>query len=208
MKIPGIKEALRLFDEGIKVLMQNHPHYPPSIISTYRVHASLVAFCAEIIASKISGMDSQSAYILGLLHDYGKLLINEEKSGIFHGNAGYDIMSQMGYTDQARICLTHSFSDKDFFIEDYASYPQNELLRARRLIKDIDYNDYDRLIQLSDLLVTGLGLVNLKGRMVFIKDKYHISPLVIKRKYRSALFLKNYFDEKCGCDIHKLLGVD
>ncbi len=208
MKIPSMTEALNLFDEGLKMLSINHPKFPPSIINTYRVHGTLVAFCAEIIASKIPELDGRSAYILGLLHDYGKFIIAEEKGDAFHGISGYEAFLEKGYDDLARICLTHSFPNKKFKIRDYSSYPVKELCKARRLLRKIEYNDYDRLIQLSDMFVAGLGLVNLKDRMNFIRDKYRISTLIIKRKYRDALILKHYFDEKCGCDIYKLLGVD
>lgn len=202
-----MQEALRLFDEGMLQLSQSHPHYPPSILSTYRSHSTLVAFCAEIIASKLPELDSRQAYILGLLHDYGKFIIVEEKGNDFHGISGYDALLKMGYADAARICLTHSFPDKSFSLSDYNSYPKAEIIRAKELLQGIEYNDYDRLIQLADLFTTGLGIINIKERMLFIQTKYHIPPLVIKAKYRTALKLKAYFDEKCDCDIYKLLGI-
>lgn len=202
-----MQEALKLFDNGMQNLAQTHPHLPPSILNTYRTHATLVAFCAEIIASKIPELDCRDAYILGLLHDYGKLVIVEEKGKDFHGISGYEALLKMGYDDSARICLTHSFPNKDFAISDYASYPKTEIIKAKKLLNNIEYNDYDRLIQLSDMFTTGIGIINLKDRMLFLQDKYHISPLIIKQKYRTALKLKAYFDEKCDCDIYKLLGI-
>ncbi len=85
MNIPTMQEALKLFDEGMLLLARTHPHYPSSILNTYRSHATLVAFCAEIIASKIQEMDCRQAYILGLLHDYGKFTIVEEHGKEFVG---------------------------------------------------------------------------------------------------------------------------
>lgn len=207
MNMPTMQEALKLFDEGMLQLAQSHPRYPLSILSTYRSHATLVAFCAEIIASKLPDLDCRQAYILGLLHDYGKFIIIEENGKDFHGISGYQALLKMGYDDAARICLTHSFPNKDFEAREYNSYPKAEVIKVKKLLKNIEYNDYDRLIQLADLFTTGIGIINIKERMLFIQNKYQISPLAIKKKYRVALKLKAYFDNKCDCDIYKLLGV-
>ena len=48
----------------------------------------------------------------------------------------------------------------------------------------------------------------IKDRMIFVKDKYRVSTMVIKRRYRQALRLKNYFDRRCGCNIYRLLGIN
>lgn len=207
MNIPTMQDALKLFDDGMLQLAEKHPYYPTSVLNTYRCHGTLVAFCAEIIASKISELDSRNAYILGLLHDYGKFVIIEENGKDFHGISGYDALSKLGYAAAARICLTHSFPDKNFDISEYNSYPEAEIIKAKELLQDIEYNDYDRLIQLADLFTTGIGIINIKERMLFIQNKYNVSPLIIKTKYRTALKLKAYFDNKCGCDIYKLLGI-
>ena len=68
-------------------------------------HSRVAAYCAERIA-KAAGMDTEKAYVLGLLHDIGR------KFGIkhlAHVYDGYHYMQSLGYGDAARICLTHSF---------------------------------------------------------------------------------------------------
>mgnify|MGYP002508207664 CR=1 FL=1 len=68
-------------------------------------HSRNVAFCASKIA-EACGMNKEKAYILGLLHDIGR------KFGIKHlGHVydGYKYMLSLGYTQVAKICLTHSF---------------------------------------------------------------------------------------------------
>ncbi len=72
-------------------------------------HCRVAAESAEKIASLCS-MDSNEAYILGLLHDIGR------RYGYLHlGHIvkGYQYMLDLGYDEVARICLSHSFPIKD-----------------------------------------------------------------------------------------------
>lgn len=206
MSYPKVSEAFSLLDVLVDGYSKQYSvdSTAPSLL---RQHSLLVAACAEILAAKIHGMDSKKAYALGLLHDYGKV-INEKDNKLFHGLTGYKIMSELGYDEVAKICLTHTFINKDFKHEDYQAYDSKELTACKKLLKNIDYDDYDRLIQLSDMMVTVVGFKTLKERMIYIRDKYNICNLTMKKKYRQVLKLKDYFDKLCGCDVYKLLGVN
>ena len=64
-------------------------------------HCLTAAHCAEKIAHACGDMDSEKAYILGLLHDIGR------KFGVRHlGHVsdGYIYMKQSGYDEVAKIC--------------------------------------------------------------------------------------------------------
>lgn len=76
-----------------------------------------------MIASRIDSIDGQKAYILGLLHDYGKMVRDADNKEYFHGLTGYHEMNRLGFDDVARVCLTHTFPDKDFKYTEY-SYPE------------------------------------------------------------------------------------
>ena len=67
----------------------------------------------RLIASRIDSIDGQKAYILGLLHDYGKMVRDADNKEYFHGLTGYHEMNRLGFDDVARVCLTHTFPDKD-----------------------------------------------------------------------------------------------
>ena len=70
-------------------------------------HSRTAAHCAEKIA-QYSGLNADKAYVLGLLHDIGR------KFGVTHlkhVSDGYTYMTELGYPDAARICLTHSFNE-------------------------------------------------------------------------------------------------
>lgn len=71
----------------------------------------------------------------------------------------------------------------------------------------MELDDYDKLISLCDLLVSNCEYGKIKERMRYIKQKYKVSSLIIKKRYKDFLMLKRYFDEKCGMDIYTLLGI-
>ncbi|MBQ6935142.1 MAG: HD domain-containing protein, partial [Clostridia bacterium] len=68
-------------------------------------HSYNVARLAEKIAEK-SGIDSEKAYILGLLHDIGRRNGDMQAR---HALEGYNYLTSIGFEDGARICLTHTF---------------------------------------------------------------------------------------------------
>jgi HD superfamily phosphodiesterase len=73
-------------------------------------HSRNVALSAKLIAECCNELDSEAAYILGLLHDIGR---REGKMQARHALDGYRFMLEQGYEDCARICLTHTFQCMD-----------------------------------------------------------------------------------------------
>ncbi len=166
-------------------------------------HSRVVAACAERIAARTAGMDPEKAYIVGLMHDIGR------KFGVKHlGHVydGYHYMTQLGYDEAARICLTHSFS-----VPDIGEYIGNmDISREQqREIEDalsvVVYDDYDRLIQLCDSLSGTYGAVDMEVRMGDVKRRYGRYP---QKKWDQNMALKKYFDEKTGTDIYEFLPQD
>ena len=72
-------------------------------------HCRVVARIAKTIA-KESGLDTNRAYVSGLLHDIGRY---EGVMGLRHIYAGYEMMMRKGYDLIAEICLSHSFPYQD-----------------------------------------------------------------------------------------------
>lgn len=163
-------------------------------------HSRVVALCAERIAAACGDMDSEKAYVLGLLHDIGR------KFGVRHmGHIydGYRYMTELGYDEVARICLSHSFSIQR--LEDYVGnwdipVEQQEELRMR--LEEMEYDDYDILIQVCDGLA-GITVVDMEERMADVKRRYGAYP---QDKWDKNLELKAYFEEKMQQDIYKVVG--
>ncbi len=163
-------------------------------------HSRVAARCAEKIAVAAE-MDREQAYVLGLLHDIGR------RFGIRHlGHVsdGYRYMTELGYPAVARICLTHSFNlpTLDVYVgkRDITPEQQGEI---QTLLDGIQYDDYDRLIQLCDCLAGTEGVMDMEARMADVKRRYGFYP---QEKWDANMKLKRYFEEKAGKDIYEIVG--
>ena len=165
-------------------------------------HSRVAAHCAEAIAEK-AGMNSEKAYVLGLLHDIGRRF---GKRHLGHVSDGYTYMMSLGYDDVARICLTHSFNEQK--IEGYVgnfdtSEEETKLIREQLAKAEMD--DYDRLIQLCDAISGAEGVMDIIDRMTDVKNRYgSYDP----DKWNANLQLKSYFEEKMGMDLYVAVEKD
>ena len=162
-------------------------------------HSRIAAQCAEKIATA-AGMDGEKAYVLGLLHDIGR------KYGIkhlAHVYDGYHYMMSLGYDDAARICLTHSFCQPKLavYIGNF-DISKEQQARLQSLLNDIEYDDYDRLIQLCDCLAGSEGVMNMEARMLDVKHRYGFYR---QDKWDTNLWLKAYFEARTGRNIYEIV---
>ena len=185
---PDRKEAHRLLEDALA----SNP-------GPWGKHSEYVALCAQRIADAVE-LNGEKAYVLGLLHDIGR------KFGVYHMPHiynGYHYMTELGYPDVARICLSHSFSTPDFctYIGKYdVTDEQREELR--QLLAQMEFDDYDRLIQLCDCLAGSEGVVDMEARMLDVKRRYGEYP---QEKWDNNIALKAYFEEKCGKSIYDVV---
>lgn len=202
-KYPNIKKAKEIWQEGINFRLE-HSEFPN--LKEYMFHTQGVAKAAKMIASKTQYLNPEKAYVCGLLHDYGKKY-NEFVDMKFHPQVGYEEFMDMGYSDIAGICLSHSFPFKEFNNSDYKSYKPQWLDWVREKLKNYDYDDYDRLIQLCDLFFEGLYMVNIENRFLGIASRYGLSPDDQKLQKMGAINNKAYFDKLCNKDVYEILGI-
>ena len=162
-------------------------------------HSRNVALCAQRIADA-AGMDGKKAYVLGLLHDIGRKF---GKGHLQHVWYGYQYMSELGYDTAARICLTHSFNLKS--MEEYIGkrdVPESQQQEIQDMLDGLEYDDYDRLIQLCDSLAMAEGVADIETRMLDVKTRYGWYP---QKKWDANMALKVYFEEKCGKSIYDVV---
>lgn len=163
-------------------------------------HSRVAAECAGKIASLCKGMDADKAYILGLLHDIGR------KFGIGHLRHvydGYKYMSELGYDEAARICLTHSFCVPD--IQTYIGkfdITEKEQKEVEMALQNTDYDEYDYLIQLCDCLAGSDGVMDMEARMTDVKRRYGTYP---ENKWDRNIYLKQLFEKKTGKNIYEIV---
>ena len=164
-------------------------------------HSRMAAAAAEKIA-KEAGLNSEKAYILGLLHDIGRF---EGVRGLHHTIAGYELMMEKGFDACARICLTHSFPIK--VLEAFSGKKDctdEEQAFIRDFLEKTEYDDYDRLMQLCDAIALPEGITLMDSRLMDVGLRHGFNELTLP-KWRAFYEIKKMFDEKCGCNLYKLL---
>ena len=163
-------------------------------------HSHNVARSAEIIAKECS-LDSNFAYILGLLHDIGRY---EGVTNLRHVYAGYNLMKEKGHKDIAKICLTHSFPYKEFrSFQGNIDCTLEEINYLKNKLEKIEYNDYDKLIQLCDGISLAEGITLVEIRIVDVVKRYGFNEYTLN-KWNAIFEIKKYFENKCNKKIYEL----
>ncbi|MDE6471619.1 MAG: HD domain-containing protein [Clostridia bacterium] len=163
-------------------------------------HSRNVALCAEKIAIAC-GMDGNKAYILGLLHDLGRKFGARHLAHVYDG---YKYMLGLGFTQVAKICLTHCFGIQD--IKTYIGkfdILESEQLELEIALNSVKYDDYDRLIQICDALGGAEGIVDIEARMQDVKNRYSNYP---QEKWDKNIELKKYFEKLANKDIYEIVN--
>ncbi len=166
-------------------------------------HCLTAAHCAEKIASACGDMDSEKAYILGLLHDIGRKFGTRH---LGHVSDGYTYMKSLGYDEVAKICLTHSFNNHT--VDEYIGkfdVSQEELTLIKNKLVETVYDEYDLLIQLCDSLAGADGVLYIEERMNDVKRRYGSYP---QDKWDSNIELMHYFEKRMNQNIYLVCEKD
>ena len=166
-------------------------------------HSLTAARCASAIALACGDMDTDTAYVLGLLHDIGR---REGVTDLRHVVDGWRFLSELGYHDAARICLTHSFPIT--VLESYQGKndcSMEEALFLREFLAEVQYDEYDRLIQLCDAIALPEGPTFIEKRLVDVALRRGVNDYTIP-KWRAFLERKAAFEQNAGIPLERLTG--
>ena len=137
MKIPSLQQA----ENFIQQAKSRNP-------GPWVDHSYYVAQAARAIAEHHPRLDPEAAFILGYLHDIGRQV---GVTDMRHALDGYNFLSEKGFDNAARICLTHSFPLKGIHsVAGKWDCSAHELEFVDEYITHLEFDDYDRLIQLCD----------------------------------------------------------
>ncbi len=197
--LPTRKQASALFREVVAV-RQKGEH-----LRSFVRHSYKVAETAFQIAAYIPEIKQEDAYVLGLLHDCGRIK-DEWSEQTFHGLVGYNLLMEKGYPLAARVALSHSFYDLE---NNFSAYKMkaSDLEQVVRLVGGWTFNIYDYLIQLADLLNDCGHLCTIEYRFEHAAQRHNLSEEYVRTSIASTLKLKKYFDAKCGRDVYSMLGI-
>ena len=168
----------------------------------WEAHSRFVALGAQLIADRCSGLDPDRAYILGMLHDIGRRF---GIAGMRHVLDGYQFLNHQGYPGAARICMTHSYPIRDL---PHGASPwdgsEQDWQIVAAFLAGIEYDDYDRLIQLCDALALPSGFCLLEKRLVEVALRYGCNQWTVER-WQAFIKIKDYFESRIGGSIYPLL---
>jgi len=163
-------------------------------------HSEVVANIAERLADKL-GLDKDKAYISGLLHDIGR---RNGVTGNRHIIDGYTFLTELGHKDIARYCLTHSYFIKDL---KYA-YGKNDMTDEERkftqdYLNNIEYDLYDKVVQLGDCMGLPEGITILERRLMDVTLRYGVADFTIE-DWQAKLRLQAEIEKLLGHSIYKI----
>lgn len=165
-------------------------------------HARNVGKAAEYIASRCSNLDSNKAYILGILHDIGRRI---GIVSIKHVIAGYEYAIEKGWDEVSRICMTHSYPIQDITTDiGKLDVSEMEYNRIDNFLKTTSYDDYDKLIILCDALALAQGFCLLEKRFIDTTRRYGVFPFTVDR-WNATFEIKEYFEKQMSCSIYDVL---
>jgi hypothetical protein len=168
-------------------------------------HVRVAAGAARALAAHLPGMDPDAAYILGLLHDIGRGSGGPGVADVRHILDGFALLGDAGYPGAARICLTHSFPIKD--VDAFASAwdcPPREKRAVQDYLDGLEYDDYDRLIQLCDALSLPSGPCLLEKRLVDVALRHGVNALTVD-KWRAFGEIRRDVEARAGTSVYRLL---
>lgn len=172
-------------------------------------HSRYVAKAARIISSEYNKkspsdkkLNEDNAYIFGLLHDIGKYTgISAER----HLIDGYKYCINYGWEKMAQICISHAFMIKDINSAIGAFDMSDEDYNfIKEFLENVQYDDYDLLIQLCDSLALPDGFCLLEKRFIDVALRYGTFPQSALR-WKKVFEIKKYFEDTISTSIYNLL---
>ena len=182
--------------EAMALLEWAHEQNP----GPWREHSLHAARAAEAIAKR-AGLDSERAWVCGVLHDIGRF---EGVRAMHHIIAGYNLLMESGEPELARICMTHSFPGGEpmSYIGEW-DVTDDERTFVLDYISDCEFDDYDRLIQLCDALALSQGICLIEKRLVNVVLRNGINPY-LQGKWRATFEIQKDFENRMECGLYSL----
>lgn len=168
-------------------------------------HSYYVGLAAGKIAAHVPGMDADRARACGFVHDIGRRFGEMKINHIF---CGWRYLLEEGYEEAARICLTHSFPVQDArSVTGVWDSTQEDIAFLREYLPSITYTDYDRLIQLADVLGDASGIVVLEKRLVDIIRRYGLDAENVPSRWAALFAIKEDFERRMGMTVEAVLEL-
>jgi hypothetical protein len=192
MNIPSLEQA----ETFIKEAQELHP-------GPWVQHSFFVGKAAEAIAKHHPKLNSQTAFILGYLHDIGR------RAGVVtdmrHTLDGYHFLMEQGFDYAARICITHVFPLKQLnSVAGKWDCTKQELDFLAEYLFSIEFDEYDRLIQLCDAIALPSGYCLVEKRLMDVALRHGVNEFSVPR-WKAFFGIQKEFEGIIGQSIYKVL---
>jgi putative nucleotidyltransferase with HDIG domain len=165
-------------------------------------HSYYVGKAAESIAREHPKLDSKIAFILGYLHDIGR---RAGPGDMRHTLDGYTFLAEQGFMDAARICITHVFPLKEIHaVAGQWDCTNQEMEFLKEYLCDVEFDDYDRLIQLCDAIALPSGYCLVEKRLMEVSLRRGVNEFSVLR-WKAFLGIQKDFESVIGHSIYKVL---
>jgi hypothetical protein len=165
-------------------------------------HSFFVGKAAEAIAENHPQLNSQTAFILGYLHDIGR------RAGVTdmrHTLDGYTFLMEQGFDFAARICITHVFPLKELnSVAGQWDCTQQELDFLDEYLATTEFDEYDRLIQLCDAIALPSGFCLVEKRLMDVALRRGVNEFSVPR-WKAFLEIQKEFENAIGRSIYNVL---
>jgi len=113
-------------------------------------------------------------------------------------------LKEQGYGEFSRICITHAFitSDVTNTIGEY-DITNDEYDFIRRYLVEIEFDEYDKLIQLADSMALPDRIVLAETRMMDVCLRYGMDEKALENT-KGIYLIQMEIEEKLGHSIYKL----
>ena len=148
--------------------------------SAFISHSLEEARLCSLMAKK-ANLDTDKAFKMGLFHDYGR----KYDHGGLHITLGFKELFSLGYITESIGCLTHSFLNDNYFAcynptDEYKVNDDLNIIYIKESVKENEvykflstytYTDYDRILNLADLMASANGVITPEKRIIDIEKR-------------------------------------
>ncbi len=169
--------------------------------SSWISHSLYEVRVAQTLANKMR-LNPEKAGVLAMLHDYGRKYIHD----FTHVTKGFEALVDLGWSEEARACLTHSFinagrcancdpAEEGFYIDEKgqptweSEVPIDDMAEVLATMK---YDDYDTILNIADLMATDRGITTPYDRVQDVATRKTPDPR--NRSYFLAEFTNKLLD--------------
>jgi hypothetical protein len=153
--------------------------------SSWISHSFYSSEVCGTLATKL-GLDENTAKIVGLLHDYGRKFDHT----FSHTLKGFEALTDIGWDNEALGCLTHSFVNggrcsnneqaiDGFYVDENGNAKWQEGTEKDDItlfLENYEYDEYDMILNIADLMATDKGIVSPYERIADIATRRIIDP--------------------------------